>query len=58
VTFLVFVVSENIFAYLLQCLTLLVGHKEEHLACKKLSDKVLTWLSVWGELQMMCIWSS
>jgi len=24
----------------------LVGHQEEHLACKKLSDKVLVWLSV------------
>ena len=26
--------------------TLLVGHQEEHLACKKLSDKELAWLSV------------
>jgi len=28
-------------------LTLLVGQQEEHLACKKLSDDVLAWLSVW-----------
>jgi len=26
---------------------LLVGHPEEHPACKKLSDEVLVWLSVW-----------
>jgi len=27
-------------------LTVLVGHQEEHPACKKLSDQVLAWLSV------------
>jgi len=26
-------------------LTLLVGHQKEHLACKKLSDEVLAWIS-------------
>jgi len=30
-------------------LTLLVGHQEEHPACKKLSDEVLAWLSVWSK---------
>jgi len=39
-------------------LTLLVGRQEEHLVCKKLSDEVLAWLSVWSEVQMICIWSS
>jgi len=39
-------------------LTLLVGHQEEHPACKTLSGKVLAWLSVWSEVQMICIWSS
>jgi len=39
-------------------LTLLVGHQEEHLACKKLSDEVLVWLPVWSEVQVVCIWSS
>jgi len=39
-------------------LTLLAGHQEEHLACKKLSDGVLAWLSVWSVVQMTCIWSS
>ena len=24
----------------------------------KLSDEVLTWLSVWSEVQTVCIWSS
>jgi len=28
-------------------LTLLVRYQEEHPACKKLSDEVLAWLSVW-----------
>jgi len=39
-------------------LTLLVAHQEEHLAHRKLSDEVLAWLSVWSEVQMICIWSS
>jgi len=39
-------------------LTLLVEHQEEHPACKKLSDEVLVWLSVWSEVQVVCIWSS
>jgi len=39
-------------------LTLLVGRQEGHPACKKLSGGVLAWLSVWSEVQMICIWSS
>jgi len=40
-------------------LKLLVGRQEEQPACKKLSDEVLAWLSVWSEMQMICIlWSS
>jgi len=39
-------------------LTLLVGRQEEHPACKKLTDKVLAWSSVWSEVQMICTWSS
>jgi len=31
-------------------LTLLVGHREEH--------KLPAWLSVWSEVQMICIWCS
>jgi len=38
-------------------LTLLVGHQEEHLACKN-SDEMLAWLSVCTEVQMICMWSS
>jgi len=38
-------------------LTLLVGRQEGHPACKKLSDGVLTWLSVWSKVQT-CIWPS
>ena len=32
-------------------LTLLVGRQEGHSACKKLSGRVLVWLSVWSEVQ-------
>jgi len=39
-------------------LTLLVGRQEEHPTCKKMSDEVLAWLSVWNKVQMICIWSS
>jgi len=38
-------------------LMLLVGWQEGHPACKNLSDGVLAWLSVWGEVQI-CIWPS
>jgi len=47
--------------YVFQCfdaLTLLVGRQEEHQACKKSSDEVLAWLSVWRKVPMICIWSS
>jgi len=43
--------------YAFSALTLLVGWQEGHLACKKLSGVVLTWLSVWSEMQT-CIWPS
>jgi len=33
-------------------LTLLVGRQEGHPACKKLSNGVLAWLSVWSEVLM------
>jgi len=37
---------------------LLVWRQEEYLACEKLSDEVLVWLSVWSEEQIVCMWSS
>ena len=39
-------------------LTLLVGRQEDHPACKKLSDDVLAWFSVWSEVQIICIHGS
>jgi len=36
----------------------LFGRQEERPACKKLSDGVLAWLSVWSVAQMICVWSS
>jgi len=45
----------GIFAF--SALTLLVGRQEEHPA-GKWRDEVLVWLSVWGKVQMICIWSS
>jgi len=44
-----------IFAF--SALTLLVGQREGHLACKKLSGEVLAWLSDWSNVQT-CIWPS
>ena len=41
----------------ISALTLLAECQEGHRACKKLSDEVLAWLSVWNEVQMICIWS-
>jgi len=46
----------DLFAF--NALMLLVGHQEEHLACRKLSDEVLAWLFIWSEVRMICIWSS
>jgi len=40
--------------FVFSALTLLVGHQEEHPACRKLSDEVLAW----SDVQMICIWSS
>ena len=39
-------------------LTLLVWRQEKYWACKKLSDAVLAWLSVFSEVQLICMWSS
>jgi len=50
--------NQSAFGDAFSALTLLVEHQEEHQACKKLSDEVLTWLSVWSEVQMICVWSS
>jgi len=44
------------FAY--SALTLLVGRQDGHPACKKLSGGVLASLSVWSEMQVVCIWPS
>jgi len=41
--------------YAFGALTLLVGRQEEQMACKQLSDEVLVWLSVWSEVQIVCI---
>jgi len=37
------------------CLDMVGWQEEHHPACKKLSDEVLAWLSVWGDVQI-CIW--
>jgi len=36
---------------------LLVGRQEGHRACKKLSGGILAWLSVWSEVQVICIFA-
>ena len=45
------------YSFAFSALTLLVGRQEGHPACKKLSGGVLSWLSVWSEVQT-CIWPS
>jgi len=45
----------SVFAF--SALMLLVGRQEWHPACKKTEWWVLTWLSVWSEVQT-CIWPS
>jgi len=47
----------SVICYAFSALTLLVGWQEGHPACKKLSGGVLTWLSVWSEVQTS-IWPS
>jgi len=42
----------------ISALTLLVGQQKGHPACKNLNSEVLVWLSVWSEVQMICIWST
>ena len=44
-------------SYAFSALTLLVGRQEGHLACKKLSGRVLAWISAWSEVQT-CIYPS
>ena len=53
---LIYLCSNQLCAF--HALTVLVGHQEKHPACKELSDEVLVWLSVWSEVQIVCIWSS
>jgi len=38
-------------------LTLLVGHCEDSWAVK-IDNGLFPWLSVWSEVQIVCIWSS
>ena len=54
--FPVFICYFSLYSFAFGALTLLVGRQEEHPVCKKLSDKMLAWLSIWIEVQM--IWSS
>jgi len=50
--------DHSFYFYAFNASTLLVGHQEEHPACKKLSDEVLVWLSLFSEVQIVCTWSS
>ena len=42
-------------SFAFSALMLLVGRQEGHPACKKLSCGVLTWLSVWSEVQVLSL---
>ena len=41
-----------VYFFAFSALTLLFGWQETHVACKKFSGGVLSWLSVWGEVQI------
>jgi len=43
------------YCFAFSALTVLLGRQEEHPSCKRLSDEVLAWLSVWSEVQMICM---
>jgi len=47
----IYIVMVIIVTIIISALMLLVGRQEGHPACKKLSGEVLTWLSVWSEMQ-------
>ena len=47
-----------LYRYAFTVLMLLVRRQEGHPACKNLSGELLSWLFVWSELQIICIWSS
>jgi len=48
-----------LFIFAFCALTLLIEQQEGHPACKtEWWGTVLAWLSVWNEVQMICIWSS
>ena len=44
--------SRGLFFFAFSALMLLVGWQEGHPACKKLSDGMLAWLSVWGKMPL------
>ena len=47
---------ECLFAF--SALALLVWCQEEHMPCKKFGDDVLSWFSIWSEVQIICSLSS
>jgi len=45
-------------SYCLQCFATCLSIRNSIPPVKKLTDKMMAWLSVWSEVQMICIWSS
>jgi len=58
ILFVIYVRTSKPIKFAFSALTLLVGRQEGHPACKKLSGELMAWLSLWSEVQMICIWSS
>jgi len=42
-------------AFAFSALTLLVGRQKAQPVCKQLCVEVLAWLSIWSQVQMICI---
>jgi len=49
--YMYFGVASYMYFIAFSALKLLVGRREGHPACKKLSGRVLAWLSVWSAVQ-------
>ena len=56
--FYLFISPSVLLFYSLQCFDTVGWASGRASGLQKLTDEVLVWLSVWNEVQIVCIWSS
>ena len=56
-TLILFAAVQITFLRCLRCFEM-VGHQKSIRPVNNLIDEVLVWLSVWSEVQIVCMWSS